>query len=304
MRADHNPSREDRTAENISLWTEAFFGAEILLLHATPVYWGATVPRGDGAGVVIIPGFLGTDMFLMSLHGWLKRIGYRPYFSGIGLNAECPNLLIQRRLNETISRALEETGRKIHLIGHSLGGLIARAVAGQRPDVVASVVTLGAPFRGNVVHQTVRHATEAVRRSILQEHGQRVLPDCYTGKCTCNFLDSLRRRLPPFVFETAIYTRDDGIVDWRCCRTKDPEVDFEVSGTHIGLAFNASAYQIIGDRLAMAPAPKLLGKRRSAAKNGFNGSKNGCASAKNGQHGAKNGNGHKNGVSARPNKTT
>src|SRR5437879_3684374 len=133
---------------NTSLWTEALFGAEILILHATPVYYGLGVPRGDGSAVVIIPGFLGTDLYLTELHAWLGRIGYRPYFSGIGINAECPNLLIQRRLNQTIDQALAETGRKIHLIGHSLGGVIARSLAGQRPKDVASVITLAAPFPG------------------------------------------------------------------------------------------------------------------------------------------------------------
>ena len=68
----------------------------------------------------------------------------------IGFNAECPNLLIQRRLNESIDNAIAETGAKIHLIGHSLGGIIARAVAGQRPNDIASVTTLGSPFRGTV----------------------------------------------------------------------------------------------------------------------------------------------------------
>lgn len=82
-----------------SFWTEALFGAEILILHATPVYYGLGVPRGDGSAVIIIPGFLGTDLYLTELHAWLARIGYRPYFSGIGINAECPNILIQRRLN-------------------------------------------------------------------------------------------------------------------------------------------------------------------------------------------------------------
>src|SRR5690348_16716374 len=91
-------------------WTEALFAAEILLLHATPVYYGIGVPRGDDSAVIIIPGFLGTDLYLMELHGWLARIGYRPYYSGIGINADCPNLLIQRRLNETINRAVRETG--------------------------------------------------------------------------------------------------------------------------------------------------------------------------------------------------
>jgi len=237
---------------DISPWTEALFAAEILFLHATPVYYGFGVPRGDGSAVVIIPGFLGTDLYLMELHGWLGRIGYRPYFSGIGINAECPNLLVQRHLNQTIERALTDTERRIHLIGHSLGGVIARAVAGQRPDDVASVITLASPFRSISTSRTVVHATEAIRQRILQEHGRGVLPDCYTGRCTCKFVDSLKRDVPDSMFETAIYTRDDGIVDWRYCMTRNPEADFEVPGTHIGMAFNPSVYTIVADRLAKA----------------------------------------------------
>ena len=216
-----------------------------------PLYYGCGVPRGDDSGVVIIPGFLGTDLYLMELHGWLGRIGYRPYFSGIGINADCPNLLIQRRLNETIRRALDETGRKIHLIGHSLGGVIARSIAGARPRDIASVTTLASPIRGTVMNRTVIHAAEAVRLSILKEHGTDVLPRCYTGRCTCNFINSLRREVPKGMLQTAIYTRYDGIVDWRYCRTRNPGNDFEVPGTHIGMAFNAAAYSIVAERLAL-----------------------------------------------------
>lgn len=244
--------QEVHAEADVPLWSEALFAAELLLLHATPVYYGFGVPRGDGSGVVVIPGFLGTDLYLMELHAWLGRIGYRPYFSGIGINAECPNLLIQRRLNETIATAVAETGRKVHLIGHSLGGVLARSVAGQRPRDVASVITLASPIRGTVMHRSVLGAAEAVRLRILQEHGRGVLPDCYTGRCTCAFVDSLRRSVPEPILETAIYTRQDGIVDWRCCITKNPELDFEVSGTHIGLAFNPSAYAIVAERLARA----------------------------------------------------
>lgn len=233
-------------------WTEALFAAEVLLLHATPVYYGLGVPQGDNSGVVIIPGFLGTDLYLMELHGWLRRIGYQAYFSGIGVNADCPNLLIQQHLNETIARARAETGRKVHLIGHSLGGVIARSVAHQRPKDIASVITLAAPFRGTVTTKTVLHAAEAVRLRILAERGRGVLPDCYTGRCTCNFINSLSRNIPGSVMETAIYTRHDGIVDWRYCKTGDANADFEVPGTHIGMAFNASAYAIVADRLAEA----------------------------------------------------
>lgn len=216
------------------------------------MYYGLGVPRGDGSGVVIIPGFLGTDVYLTEFHAWLQRIGYRPYFSGIGINAECPNLLIQRRLNQTIEKAVAETGRRIHLIGHSLGGVIARSAAAQHPQDVASVITLAAPIRGTVANRTVLHAAEAVRLRILDEHGSGVLPDCYTGKCTCNFLDFLRRKVPSSMLETAIYTRHDGVVDWRYCRTMNPEVDVEVPGTHIGMAFNPAAYSVVAERLAKA----------------------------------------------------
>jgi len=260
--------RKDRGEANVSPWTEAFFAAELVLLHATPVYYGFGVPPGDDSGVVVIPGFLGTDFYLMELYAWLKRIGYRPYFSGIGLNAECPNLLIQRRLNETIERALSETRRRIHVIGHSLGGVIARAVTHQKPDAIASVITLGAPFRGAVLHRSVLRAAEAVRLRILDEHGKGVLPECYTGRCTCNFLDSLRRDLPDSVLETAIYTRGDGLVDWRYCMTRNPDVDFEVPGTHIGMAFNPSAYSIIAERLALAQSRDRAPAYRKARGNG------------------------------------
>jgi pimeloyl-ACP methyl ester carboxylesterase len=231
------------------MWQEALVGVELLLLHATPVFYGLGVPRGDRAGVILIPGFLANDLYLMEMYAWLKRIGYRPYYSGIGLNADCPNLLISRRLNETIDQARRETGRKLHLIGHSLGGIIARSVAASRPQDVASVVTLGAPFRGTAMHPRVMDMVNLVRQQILRNHEEKVLPDCYTSRCTCSFLDYLRKKMPSGIAETAIYTQTDGLVDWRYCLTENPDNDFEVTGTHLGLAFNPTSYRIIAHRL-------------------------------------------------------
>lgn len=251
MGSRHADFREDLAVADINIWKEALFGAELLLLHASPIYYGLGIPHGDGSAVVLVPGFLGTDDYLTHMYSWLSRIGYRPYYSGVGLNAECPNLLIQSRINRNVDKALLETGRKIHVIGHSLGGIIARSIAGQRPNEVASVITLASPFRGTVAHKAVLKAAEMVRKSILQEHGPGVLPTCYTGRCTCSFLGSLRRKLPSSIVETAIYTRNDGVVDWHYCTTGEIENDFEVPGTHIGLAFNSSVYTIIARRLAM-----------------------------------------------------
>jgi Palmitoyl protein thioesterase len=242
--------REPDSTPVISMWQEALVGVELLLLHATPVYYGLGIPHGDGSGVVLIPGFLANDIYLMEMYAWLKRIGYRPYYSGIGMNADCPNLLISRRLAETMDQALRETGRKVHLIGHSLGGIIARSVAGSRSEEVASVITLGAPFRGTAMHPRVRDMVNLIRRQILRNHEENVLPDCYTSQCTCSFLDHLRKEIPAGVGETAIYTCTDGLVDWRYCLTDNPENNFEITGTHLGLAFNPNIYRLIAHRLA------------------------------------------------------
>ena len=244
----------DYKAVPLPIWQELLVGVEMVYLRISPVYWGYGIPRGDGSAVVVIPGFLQTDLYLTEFRAWLRRIGYKPYDSKIGLNAECPNLLITQRLKDTVEQAYHETRRKVHLVGHSLGGLLARAVASQMSDRVASVITMGAPFRGVAVHASVLHIAEMVRGRILARNGDNVLPACYTGACTCSFLESLNQKLPRSMRQTAIYTKSDGIVDWRVCMTGNAAMDFEVSATHIGMVFNPIVYDLVAHRLA--------GKRR------------------------------------------
>jgi triacylglycerol lipase len=240
----------DTPAGHLPMWRECFLALEAAMLHIAPIYWGFGAPHGDESGVVLIPGFLGTDTLMVELYAWLYRMDYRPYFSGIGVNAECPNLLIKGSLNATIDRARRETGRKVHLVGHSLGGMIAIALAAQRPNDIASVVTLAAPFRGKAAHPNILRMAEFVRGAIHARHGDGVLPACYTGHCMCNFVDSLANAKSEAVPLSALYTKTDAIVDWQYCITGDPERDFETPGTHIGMIFNPSVYAMIAKRLA------------------------------------------------------
>jgi pimeloyl-ACP methyl ester carboxylesterase len=232
------------------MWQELLVGVELVQLRLSGIFYGLGAPRGHGEAVVLIPGFLGTDAYLGELFSWLRGLGYRSYFSGIGWNAECPNLLIRRRLNETIQRAFKASGCRVHLVGHSLGGVIARSVAGQCPEQIASVTTLGSPFRGPVAHAQVLRASDAIRNRILREHAGHILPSCYTEDCTCEFVASLKNHFPADVAQTAVYTKRDGIVDWRYCMTGDPRLDREVAGTHVGLVFNPAVYRILAAGLA------------------------------------------------------
>jgi hypothetical protein len=236
-------------APHLPIWREAFAFYDWWLLRTSLAYFGVGVPQGDGSAVVTIPGFLATDLYLRDMRTWLGRLGYRPYHSGIGRNAECPNVVLARLLR-TIETAFSDTGRRVHLVGHSLGGVLARSAAAQRPDRVASVTVLGSPFRGIRSHPVVMHTHDVVRRIVLGRDREQFLPvGCYTGQCTCSFVEALDG-FPAEVAELAIYSRSDGIVDWRVCVTGDPAKDREVLGTHIGLANNPFVYRHLAAFLA------------------------------------------------------
>jgi len=237
------------SATGLPLWREVFVVRDWLSLRTSGVYNGFGVPHGDGSPVVVVPGFLGSDRYLMEFYYWLKRIGYRPYYSRIGRNAECPDVLM-RRLVQTVTRARRENGCKVRLIGHSLGGTIARTVASRKPGAVAQVITLASPIRVARVHPAVLSAADVVRRR-MQEDGSQ--PDtCYSVGCSCSFVSSVGETPPPSVVRTAIYTKSDGIIDWRCCLEEDERLNIEVKGTHAGLAFNPSVYRIVARLLAGA----------------------------------------------------
>ncbi len=251
------PHREEPC--NSPIFSELLCTLETAALRFSPEYYGVNIPPGDGSAVVIVPGLLGIDLNLFELHAWLGRIGYRPYYSGIGCAADCPDRLA-RRLDATIDRASEQTGRRVHIIGHSLGGIFARSAAVRKPRQIASVITLGSPYRGLSVHKLVLRLSGILRAFIRSN--SRVPPRCATSRCNCSFGRSLGRPWPRSVRETALYTKCDGFVDWRYCLSGKPEVDVEVVGTHLGLPFNASVYRHIASRLA-APRTGEAGLERS-----------------------------------------
>ncbi|NJL72660.1 MAG: alpha/beta fold hydrolase, partial [Candidatus Competibacteraceae bacterium] len=185
---------------SLPLWRETLLGVDWLKLHASKVFYGLGVPRGDGAAVVLVPGFLGHDIYLAELYGWLWRMGYTPYMSRIGHHADCPNILIGHLL-KTVRRAHKKTGRPVHLVGHSLGGVLSLGAAAMAPGLVGKVITLGSPIRGPKVHPWVLRQANLVRQRIYRNKHQRpkdkpFMRDCFTYHCACGFSCKTREEIP------------------------------------------------------------------------------------------------------------
>lgn len=236
------------------IWREALFPLEWLALRASPVYWGFGVPHGSGEPVVVVPGFLASDASLVELYWWLARIGYRPYFSRIGRNVDCPDFQTGR-LRETVLRARQETGQRVRLVGHSLGGMLSRNLALEHPEDVAMVITLGSPFRDAVrAHPVLISAAATIRSYAGRGAARNVRPSCFSGHCTCTFVKNMLMpgewRVPRF----AVFSRQDGVVEWESCVEDDPALNDEVHASHLGMVVHAGTYRAIARRLRMCEA--------------------------------------------------
>jgi pimeloyl-ACP methyl ester carboxylesterase len=226
----------EHASRSLCIVGEALAGLDWLALRLSPAYAGTGIPRGDGSAVVLVPGMLASNASLLELRGWLRRVGYRPYFTEIGRNDGCPERTLECVV-AAVDRAYESSGARVHIVGHSLGGLLARGAAMARPGRVASVVTLGSPVNGVRIHPFVAMLGATLMR----------------GDCDGTCVETLQRPLPPHVRETSIYSKSDGIVEWQTCRGASCRA-VEVRGSHIGLIANADAYRAIAETLAQ-PVP-------------------------------------------------
>jgi pimeloyl-ACP methyl ester carboxylesterase len=228
---------------NRPIWLEALFLLDWFALRTSPTYYGIGVPRGHGEPVVLVPGFLGTDDYLREMYLWLWRIGYRPYYSGVGRNADCPELLTQRLLI-TVGQAHQETGQSVSVIGHSLGGILARGAAIRQPAIISRVIMLGSPFREVKAHPFVAIVADEVGRQVRRDGKSSSLDrNCFTPDCSCPAISSLQNcTLPASVDRLAIYSPLDGITDPASCREVDERYNRRVYCTHFGLAFNPQVY--------------------------------------------------------------
>jgi pimeloyl-ACP methyl ester carboxylesterase len=194
----------------------------------------AAASRGDGHPVLVLPALLKSDRATRFLRRRLDELGYIAAGWGLGTNIGPTDRALDG--SEAALRALQRRhGRRVSVIGHSMGGLIAREIAKRAPGAVRQIITLCSPIQPPIAANV-----ELLFRLLSPWHSAR-LPALWADLPT-----------PPPVPATAIYTRTDGVVSWQSCRdVAGPEREnIEVTGCHTTMARNAGALAIIADRLA------------------------------------------------------
>jgi pimeloyl-ACP methyl ester carboxylesterase len=195
-------------------------------------------PKGDGHPVLTLPGFLASDLSMAPMRRYLKELGYDTNAWNMGRNF---GGVASKRgaLRDLLTQIHETTGRKISIVGWSLGGIYARDLALQLPGIVRSVITLGSPFANDITATNATRLYEALSGEGINDNPE--IREAIAGDLQ--------------VPATSIYSRTDGIVNWRTSllRPSDTAENIEVHlASHIGLGVNPAALWAVADRLAQA----------------------------------------------------
>ena len=205
----------------------AFFGALPLLSLA---------PRGDGHPVLVLPGLVASDTSTRPLRSFLKNRGYAVSGWRQGRNLGLRHG-VQHAMVDLVRELSDTHGRKVSLVGWSLGGLYARQLAKMMPDRVRSVITLGSPFANDVRATNATRLYEALSGEGVNDHPE--IREAIAGDL--------------LVPVTSIYSRTDGIVNYHTCLLRPSETaeNIEVHlASHVGLGVNPAALWAVADRLA------------------------------------------------------
>ncbi len=195
------------------------------------------LPKGDGHAVMVLPGFMATNSSTVPMRRLLRDLGYDAHGWDAGRNVRVNEELLQV-IEAQLSELYENTGRKVSLVGWSLGGVLARELAKLHPEMVRLVISLGSPISDD------RNHTSAARlfKFFNGDEPEQLRDGQFQG------LD-----VAPPVPTTSILTKTDGVVHWRGSVQKKgefPSENIEVYASHLGLGVNPSVMIAMADRLA------------------------------------------------------
>lgn len=205
-------------------------------------------PRGAGRPAVLIPGFLAGDPSLSRMARWLRSGGFRTARSGVTFNVDCMEPTV-RDVEQRVEAAVEEAGRRALVVGQSRGGVIGRALAVRRPDLVETLVTLGSPL----LDQLAVHPHQTIPIRLVATAGTLGVPGCFShtcrdGGCCSRSRAEVRAPLPEDVRFISFFSRIDEVVKWEACL--DPAAEhIEVPCSHMGMGMDAGVWRQLSAQL-------------------------------------------------------
>lgn len=197
-------------------------------------------PKGDGHPVLLLPGFMAGETTMKPLFRYLEKLGYDPFQWELGRNLGPRAVgLDGEKMVDRLEAIHAKTGRKVSVIGWSLGGAFARQLSRRRPDLVRQVISLGSPLTGTPRATNAWRAYQFITGQKMDD-----------PKLKAQVREG--HEVPP-VPSTAIFSKNDGIVAWRNAREPKANTtdNIEVRGSHCGLGANPAVMWAIADRLAL-----------------------------------------------------
>lgn len=197
-------------------------------------------PMGDGHPVLVLPGLGAGDRSTRTLRRVLRHRGYRAHGWHLGRNLG-PTAEVVEGVPARLAALHERYGRRVSIVGWSLGGIFARDAARRAPTFTRCVITLGSPVR--LTHPAQTRAIgfyQAVSRRHVAPHE---MPPPEVDR-------------PPLPVPcTSVYSPWDGIVAWRACMEPAGEraESIAVIGSHFGLGMHPAVLWAVADRLAQPP---------------------------------------------------
>lgn len=187
-------------------------------------------PRGE-VPVLVLPGLSASDVSTRPLRAYLDGQGHRVHGWRLGRN-DGPTGRVVRGLTERVGQLVERYDEPVALIGWSLGGVYAAAIAQAVPGAIRRVITLGSPLAILDDPQLPRTGLESLMRDRLGHRPAAATP------------------------VTSIWSRTDAVVPWMASvvdRVDGPgqREDIEVRSSHLGIGWNAAALYATADRLAL-----------------------------------------------------
>ena len=146
--------------------------------------------------VLLVPGFMAGDPSLALMARTLRRQGFRTYRSHMHANVGC-TLTATALLESRLESIAIKRGSRVQIVGHSLGGMLARGLAVRRPDLVSGIVTMGSPMLAPGAH----HVSLAASVDMLVRLSRAGVPglmseECVAGSCARRSFDESRQAVP------------------------------------------------------------------------------------------------------------